>query len=97
MGKNKLNCKSESRDRYGRSIGECFIEKDGKNINLNQWMVYNGYAVAYKQYSQKFIPDELDAKKNHRGFWACEYFQPPEDFRHKKRNKKNKTKKRGKF
>lgn len=92
----KINCISESRDRYGRSIGECFIKKEGKNISLNQWMVYNGYAVAYKQFSKKFISDELDAKKNHRGFWSCEYFQNPADFRHNKKSNKKRSSKRRK-
>lgn len=97
VGNNKVSCNSESRDRYGRSIGECFITKNGKTISLNQWMVYNGYAIAYTQYSKKFLSDELDAKEHNRGFWACEYFQNPGDFRHnKKSTKKTKTKRKSK-
>ena len=38
-----LHCKISSKDRYGRSIGVCYIED--KNINRN--LVENGWALAY--------------------------------------------------
>ena len=47
-------------DRYKRYIGVCFLE----NVNLNKWMVRNGYAVAYRRYSKDYIEDENYAKKN---------------------------------
>lgn len=87
VGTDKLYCKGDKRDRYGRIIGECFIRRNGAEISLNQWLVFNGYAVAYTQYSKKFADDEAVAKAEKRGFWACEYFQNPAEYRHGKKNR----------
>ena len=87
VGTDKLYCKGDKRDRYGRIIGECFIRRNGAELSLNQWLVANGYAVAYTQYSKKFADDEARAKEEKRGFWACEYFQNPAEYRHGKKNR----------
>ena len=49
-------------------------------------MVRNGYAVAYRKYSKKFIVMEAYAKKNRLGIWKGN-FDMPEKWR--KKNKKN--------
>ena len=51
-------------DRYKRYIGVCFLEK----INLNKWMVRNGYALAYRRYSKDYIEDEELCKKKQTWF-----------------------------
>lgn len=93
VGSDKIYCEGDQRDRYGRIIGECLVRKSGQTINLNQWLVANGYAVAYKQYSKKFSPDESAAQQAKKGFWACEKFENPADFRHKKWKTKKRSKK----
>ena len=56
---NTIRCKIEGVDRYKRILGTCY-----KNtININSRMVRNGYAVAYKKYSKKFVSQENLAKK----------------------------------
>ena len=75
--KNKIDnkfliCKWTSIDRYKRFIAECF--KNKKNINL--WMVRNGYAVAYRKYSKKFIIQEKMAQKEKLGLWAGTFDLP---------------------
>lgn len=89
VGTDKIYCRGDKRDRYGRTIGECFIRRNGAEISLNQWLVSNGYAVAYTQYSKKFANDEAIAQTEKRGFWACEYFQNPAEYRHGKKNRPN--------
>ena len=74
----KLNCNVIDVDRYKRLIGECFK----RNINLNSWMVSNGYAVAYRKYSKKYVSDEINAKKNKLGIWQGK-FEMPWDYRRK--------------
>ncbi|WP_440691615.1 thermonuclease family protein [Candidatus Pelagibacter sp. HIMB1782] len=74
----KLNCNIIDVDRYKRLIGECFK----RNINLNSWMVSNGYAVAYRKYSKKYISDEINAKNNKLGIWQGK-FEMPWDYRRK--------------
>ena len=73
-----ITCKILDIDRYKRLIGECYI----KNLNLNSWLVSNGYAVAYKKYSKKYVSDEINAKKNKLGIWQGK-FEMPWDFRRK--------------
>lgn len=78
INKQKLNCNILDVDRYKRLIGECFK----RNINLNSWMVSNGYAVAYRKYSKKYVSDEINAKNNKLGIWQGK-FQMPWDYRRK--------------
>ena len=78
INKQKLNCNILDVDRYKRLIGECFK----KNINLNSWMVSNGYAVAYRKYSKKYVTDEINAKNNKLGIWQGK-FEMPWDYRRK--------------
>ena len=78
INKQKLNCNILDVDRYKRLIGECFK----RNINLNSWMVSNGYAVAYRKYSKKYVSDEINAKNNKFGIWQGK-FEMPWDYRRK--------------
>tara|TARA_B100000963_G_scaffold250056_1_gene219021 strand:- start:1652 stop:2152 length:501 start_codon:yes stop_codon:yes gene_type:complete len=70
--KSKVKCITTSRDRYKRYLATCFKS----NINLNQWMVRNGYAVAYKRYSKRYLPDEKIAKENKLGVWQGSFIRP---------------------
>ncbi len=70
--KSKVECISTSKDRYKRYLATCFKS----NVNLNQWMVRNGYAVAYKRYSKQYLPDERSAKENKLGIWQGSFIHP---------------------
>ena len=74
-----ITCKILDIDRYKRLIGECFK----RNLNLNSWLVSNGYAVAYRKYSKKYISNEINAKNEKKGIWQGK-FEMPWDFRRKK-------------
>ncbi len=78
INKQKLNCNILDVDRYKRLIGECYK----RNINSNSWMVSNGYAVAYRKYSKKYVSDEINAKNNKLGIWQGK-FEMPWDYRRK--------------
>ena len=72
-------CKPEDEPpSYNRVIAECFV--NGKSIS--KYLVRNGYAFAYREYSKKFVKDENYAKKNNLGFWKTE-FEYPWDFKKK--------------
>ena len=73
-----IKCKILDIDRYKRLIGECYK----RNLNLNSWLVSNGYAVAYKKYSKKYISDEINAKNKKIGIWQGK-FEMPWDYRRK--------------
>ena len=85
--KNKIadkipECIVKDKDRYQRLVAECFIGKD----SLSRFMVREGYAVAYTQYSKDFIEDEKYAKENKLGIWSMN-FQMPSEYRKSLRNK----------
>ncbi len=67
-----LICKWITKDRYKRYIAECFKDK----TNVNAWMVRNGYAVAYRKYSKKFVSQEIFAKKEKLGLWSGTFMMP---------------------
>jgi len=68
----KIRCISSSKDRYKRYLATCYKEK----INLNKWMVRNGFAVAYKRYSNDYVRDEDFAKENKLGLWEGSFTMP---------------------
>ena len=76
-----VQCEIMDIDRYKRFVAKCFV----KNINLNQYMVQNGWALAYRYYSDDFINDEEIAEKNKAGIWQGK-FQDPYLFRKQQKN-----------
>ena len=76
IGNETLECISEGKDIYKRTLAECFI--DGES--LSSLLVRSGYAFAYRKYSKKFVEDEKFAKTNKLGLWSMK-FQYPWDFR----------------
>ena len=85
--KNKIadkipECVVKDKDRYQRLVAECFVGKE----SLSRFMVREGYAVAYSQYSKDFINDEKYAKENKLGIWSMN-FQVPSEYRKSLRNK----------
>lgn len=80
-------CAWERRDPYGRVLAICHIE--GSDIVLNDLMVSEGLAVAYRrrnQFGQLIITDphfealEDQARSKKAGLWAGE-FEMPSDYR----------------
>jgi len=69
----KVRCILEkNKDRYKRNIGTCYI----KNQDINKWLVKNGYALAYKRYSKKYVLEEQYAKENKLGIWKGTFIEP---------------------
>ena len=71
-----VNCYIISKDKYKRILAECFAGDE----SLNAWLVEQGYALAYRQYSNKFINSENLAKMDKIGIWQYD-FQLPWNFR----------------
>ena len=72
QGKKCINCKGKNKDRYGRLIAICYANE----INLNSTMVKEGWAIAYRYYSDDYINEEESAKKNNRGIWEGAFLEP---------------------
>ena len=73
---NKISCTDEGKDFYGRVLGECFVNGE----SLSSYLVREGFAFAYRKYSDKYILDEEYAKSNKLGMWSMN-FEYPWDFR----------------
>jgi endonuclease YncB( thermonuclease family) len=67
-------------DRYGRCIGEVFV--DGADINRQ--MIRSGYAWHYRQYdhTRDLQDDEDGARVARRGLWQEPDPEPPWEYRH---------------
>ena len=73
-----LTCHPSGLDRYRRVLATCALP-DGSDINA--WMVQQGWALAYTQYSDAYRGEEAQAQAAARGIWRGS-FMPPWDWRH---------------
>lgn len=76
--------KYSSIDRYGRIIGEVYLN----NVNINEMMLKNGWCWWYKNYSKKYHYQNFQnhARKNKLGIWKNADNIPPWIYR--KNNKR---------
>ena len=75
-----IRCEVNDIDIYNRYVAICYIN----TIDINQWMVKNGWAIAYKYYSIDYINEEKFARENKLGIWNSEFLEP---YLYRKRNK----------
>jgi len=75
-----VSCNRRDKDRYGRIVAVC----RAGSIDLNAWMVEEGWAVAYRRYSMDYVQDEGEARGRKAGLWRGE-FAMPWDWRRRKR------------
>lgn len=80
VGGQTVRCLEETKDKYGRTVAVCFAG----DLDLNGRMVEEGWAVAYRQYSSAYVPNEDRAKAAKKGIWAGT-FQMPSEFRKAKK------------
>jgi endonuclease YncB( thermonuclease family) len=71
-----LRCTDNGRDRYQRILARCWVGEQ----DLGAWLVREGWAVAYTEYSWRYLPEELAARWDGRGLWAGR-FERPADWR----------------
>lgn len=72
INRNPVTCAIEDKDRYGRFIGKCSV----RGANMQEWLVTNGHAVAYRNYSTAYVQAELKARKAKAGIWAGAFISP---------------------
>lgn len=76
IGRQTVRCRETDRDRYGRIVAVC----TAGGTDLNEWMVVNGWAMAYRRYSTDYVPAERQARADQDGIWATT-FTPPWEWR----------------
>jgi endonuclease YncB( thermonuclease family) len=69
-------CEPQDRDRYGRVVAICRAHGE----DLSALMVRLGWALAFRRYSERYVPVEDLAKNGKAGIWRGE-FTPPWEWR----------------
>jgi endonuclease YncB( thermonuclease family) len=68
-----VSCVEVDRDRYGRSVATCSVNKD----DLGEWLARNGYALDWARYSGgAYAVAQREAKQAERGIWEGSYVEP---------------------
>ena len=68
----EITCKGDGKDRYGRLLAVCFIDW----MDINEQIVMEGWALAYRKYSEDYVRAENYAKSMRRGIWKTEFVAP---------------------
>ena len=67
-----VNCNVTDRDRYGRLVAACYVNGE----DINERLVFEGWALAYRQYSRDYVRAETQAKRNSAGMWQGRFVEP---------------------
>ena len=76
IGVGNVTCTDRGTDRYGRTLAICYLG----DLDLNGWLVAEGWALAYRHYSTEYVPQEDAARATGNGMWRGR-FVPPWDWR----------------
>jgi len=68
----RVDCQITGTDQYGRSLAKCSTEF----LQLNEAIVELGWAVAYRDYSDDYVPAEERAKLRKAGIWNSVFTMP---------------------
>jgi endonuclease YncB( thermonuclease family) len=77
-GEAAVTCEVQDTDRYGRKVAVC---RSAAGVELNAAMVSEGWAFAYRAFSERYTPLELAPAAAGRGVWACRDLMRPWDYR----------------
>lgn len=72
IGNATVTCRIDGTDRYKRLLGTC----EANGVNMQNWLVENGHALAYRQYSTAYVAAEHDAAARKAGIWEGRFVNP---------------------
>jgi endonuclease YncB( thermonuclease family) len=72
IGRHTVSCTQKDIDRYQRIVAVCSVVGE----DLNAWMVAEGWALAYRQFSTDYVSQENVAKDAHKGIWRGRFIAP---------------------
>jgi len=72
LARREVACVGHARDRYGRLLAVCHVGGD----SLNERIVREGWALAFRRYSTEYLAAEEDARRNGAGIWRGEFTAP---------------------
>jgi len=74
MAKGRVTCEAVNRDRYNRIVATCRVN----GVDLAELQVKRGAAVAYAQYTKRYVAMADQAKAAKQGVWGAEMVNPAE-------------------
>lgn len=72
MGRNKVRCEELYRDRDKRVVAICY----SRGEDLGRWMVREGWAVASRRHSERYVGAEAKARGARRNLWRGDFVMP---------------------
>lgn len=66
-----VTCRVQGKTTKNRPLAHCFAGGD----NINEWMVKNGWAYAYRKYSLAYAAAEQSAQRDKRGLWRGKFLK----------------------
>lgn len=76
IGDRNVSCRPLGVDRYQRTLARCFVGSE----DVQAWLVLNGWALAYRDYSTDYVAAEDVAQQRKAGMWRGD-FQAPWEWR----------------
>lgn len=74
VGSGPVHCRGDEVDQYARLLAVCSTG----SLELNRAMVAEGWATAFRQYSQAYVADETRARASRQGLWGSTFALPSE-------------------
>lgn len=80
IARQPVSCVHHGKDAYGRTLATCSVPAG----SINDWLVRQGWAVAYTKYSTAYVEAEAEAREAQRNIWSGTFTNPE---RHRHRNR----------
>ena len=68
-----ITCEERDKERYGRIVAVCY---DENRVDLGQNLVRLGWALAYRDHSLDYVPDEREAQRLKMYLWRSRFTRP---------------------
>ena len=72
IGSQTVQCEERDRDSYGRIVAVCQLAGQ----DLNAWLVAQGWALAYRRFSEAYVTEEAAAEAAGLGIWRGQFVAP---------------------
>jgi endonuclease YncB( thermonuclease family) len=72
IARRPVSCVQKDIDRYHRIVAVC----SAGGVDLDAWVVSEGWALAYRQHSTDYVSQEQAASAQHKGIWRGTFIAP---------------------
>ncbi len=73
IGRSVLACRVLGTDQFGRDIVRCH---DSRGVDVASELVRQGWAIAFRRFSEEYAGQEAEARAARRGLWAGSFEEP---------------------